>query len=465
MIVCRPIAIFGAIALVFLLSTATGAAAESLDCVIEPHMVVDLSSPEFGVLGSVLVEEADEVQAGDVVAALQDDVERAALDLSRARATAKAEIELLRHDHDFNKRKRSRIDKLENQLAVSTQSADEVRTAEELARLRLRAATEEQMTVKLEAARDELALKRRTVRSPINGVVAVRYKSAGEYVEGDPIVQLVQLDPLRVQAIAPIELYGQIKAGMRASVSPELPIDGQFEASVLSIDPVMDAATATFGVRLSLPNPGNRLPPGLRCTLVLHPASEPAPVQTASNVPANEPAPTPLIAEDKLPRESAPIPDEQCSTLGPIGSEQDADEIAAALSASNIATERRYQRSTEVSASWMVLSAEGATPADLLERVGQAGVRDFQLLRRGPWKDRMSFGTYSGRQAAGRRLQQVKELGFDVVLANRESASATVWLDLSRPADAQLISAVSVARGDQPVPRLQPRPCAQVASR
>lgn len=87
------------------------------------------------------------------------------------------------------------------------------------------------------------------------------------------------------------------------------------------------------------------------------------------------------------------------------------------------------------------------------------------MLRRGPWKDRMSFGTYSGRQAAGRRLQQVKELGFDVVLANRESASATVWLDLSRPADAQLISAVSVARGDQPVPRLQPRPCAQVASR
>jgi hypothetical protein len=33
------------------------------------------------------------------------------------------------------------------------------------------------------------------------------------------------------------------------------------------IDRVFDAASGTFGLRLELPNPGNRLPAGLRCRI------------------------------------------------------------------------------------------------------------------------------------------------------------------------------------------------------
>jgi hypothetical protein len=33
------------------------------------------------------------------------------------------------------------------------------------------------------------------------------------------------------------------------------------------IDPVIDAASNTFGVRLILPNPGNRIPAGVRCAM------------------------------------------------------------------------------------------------------------------------------------------------------------------------------------------------------
>jgi hypothetical protein len=33
------------------------------------------------------------------------------------------------------------------------------------------------------------------------------------------------------------------------------------------VDRVIDAASGTFGVRLQLSNPGNRIPAGLRCTV------------------------------------------------------------------------------------------------------------------------------------------------------------------------------------------------------
>lgn len=40
---------------------------------------------------------------------------------------------------------------------------------------------------------------------------------------------------------------------------------GRYEASVKVVDRVIDAASGTFGVRLQLPNPGYRVPAGVKC--------------------------------------------------------------------------------------------------------------------------------------------------------------------------------------------------------
>lgn len=452
---------------------------ESLDCLIEPHVLVELSSSEIGVLGDVKVDEADVVAAGDVLAILHNDVERASLALSRARADAKAEVELLRHDHEFNSRKRQRIDQLQDQQAISTQSADEVRTAEELARLRLRAATEKQRTARLEASRDALSLNRRTVRSPITGVVAKRYKSAGEYVDGDPILQLAQLDPLRVQVVAPISMYGKIKVGMQASVHPELSIDGNFDALVTSVDPVMDAATATFGVRLSLPNPDHRLPPGLRCTLVLRdaPASEKRdPALAQDNAPAVTQTPVALTSSGMPPRQGVPTaaaPDtpieapSQCVTVGPISTTENADALAKKLAASDVNAERRHLPGVRNGPRWVVLSSETEnSPAQLRARIDQADIRDYQQLLRGDWKNRVSFGAYKGKNSAERRLNHISKLGFDVELVERSGVGSSIWLDLPRAADDPVVTRlVADAREDRPGLTVRSIPCAQLASR
>jgi len=44
---------------------------------------------------------------------------------------------------------------------------------------------------------------------------------------------------------------------------PLLP--GVHKARVVVVDKVIDAASGTFGVRLTLPNPGRRIPAGLKC--------------------------------------------------------------------------------------------------------------------------------------------------------------------------------------------------------
>jgi hypothetical protein len=52
---------------------------------------------------------------------------------------------------------------------------------------------------------------------------------------------------------------------MVATVHPRPPVGGAYPAKVEVVDPVIDAASNTFGVRLMLPNPQHTIPAGIRC--------------------------------------------------------------------------------------------------------------------------------------------------------------------------------------------------------
>ncbi len=79
------------------------------------------------------------------------------------------------------------------------------------------------------------------------------------------IVTLASINPLNIEAYLPVRYYGTVKVGDKGAVHPDDPVGGEYEAKVSIVDQVFDAASGTFGVRLSLPNPANRLPGGMRC--------------------------------------------------------------------------------------------------------------------------------------------------------------------------------------------------------
>ncbi len=234
-----------------------------LDCLVEPHMVVEVSSPVSGVIQVIHVDRSDVVQQGQTLVELESAVEQASVELARARATMDDEIKSSATNFAFNKRKYKRIEQLYEKKAVPFHQKDEAKTDLRLARLKVRQAKRNKKIAELEFKRAEENLKRRTVKSPIAGVVVERLKSPGEFVEAEPIVKLAQIDPLRVEVVPPVSLFGSIKPGMRAEIRPEA--SGVFNGTVSIVDRVVDAASGTFGVRVELPNPDHRLPGGLKC--------------------------------------------------------------------------------------------------------------------------------------------------------------------------------------------------------
>ena len=214
----------------------------ALDCLVEPFQVVNVGSPVDGVLESVGVDRGDAVRKGQVVARLQSGVEAAAVELARARV-------------EFGRRRSERNESLFQKQLISAHERDEMETE-----LRLH----EQELIK-----DQETLKLRTIVSPLDGIVVERRLATGDLVRADRsvVLKLAQINPLLVEVVAPAALFGRVRPGMSGTVSLGPLVPGAFKAEVTVVDKLIDAASGTFGIRLQLPNPGHRIPAGIRCSV------------------------------------------------------------------------------------------------------------------------------------------------------------------------------------------------------
>jgi len=253
--------------MLFLSFTGSTGAAE-YDGVIEPFRVVKVGSSVYGILETVDVDRGDFVKKGQVLATLQSGVEKATMEAARARAEMHASIKAKQANLDFYARKKQMNEELYKKQVLPFSQMDEVETNKILADMQLQEALENKRLAELEYKRAVEVINRMTIRSPVNGVVVERNLSPGEYIENQSVLKLAQIDPLNVEVILPVNLLPSIKIGMKAKVIPEAPIGGQYTAEVKIVDRVIDAASGTFGVRLELPNPNNRLPAGLKCKVI-----------------------------------------------------------------------------------------------------------------------------------------------------------------------------------------------------
>ena len=264
-----------AVALQLAADTATAQAIPTLECIIEPEMTIDLSSAIDGVVRSVAVDRSDHVEQGQVLATLESSVEQAIVALARTRASMEEEIQAKRIQRDLSRSKKERVLELYRKKSIPGFEKDEVEAEAALAELELKRAYSNQKLAQLELERAEADLQLRSLLSPIDGVVVNRYVHPGESVKDRPLLKLAQIDPMRVEILAYSELFGLIKKGMEAQIIIDGPTETRHRATVSVVDGVVDAASGTFGIRLSLPNPDGEVVGGLKCRVMFDMPAEP----------------------------------------------------------------------------------------------------------------------------------------------------------------------------------------------
>ena len=238
-------------------------------CLIEPMQRVELRSAVEGRIDAIHAERGMEVKKGQVLVELDTAVERAALEGAKFRAVMQGQLKSADSRLSAAKDKFQRRDALVKERYIATQDRDDSFAEMRVAEANLVEAQDNQRLAALEQRRLSETVEQRRLRSPISGVVTERLQSVGEVAQaGDnskPVLRLAQTDPLRVEVVLPVGMYGKVKRGDKVSVDAEAPLTGRYTANVTIVDRVVDAASGTFGVRMELPNPKGEIPAGIKC--------------------------------------------------------------------------------------------------------------------------------------------------------------------------------------------------------
>ncbi len=458
----------------------------AVDCVIIPSKTVDISAAVPGLIGKLHAERSDSVKKGMLLGELNSRVEQANVELSRVRSEMSAEISAEQVNLKYDQLQSRRVRDLKQKNLISAQNKDEAARLEKVTYWRLKQAQDAFRTRQLELDRAVAQLEEKKVYSTLDGVVAQVYKAEGEYVEDQPIMRLVQLNPLHVEAVLPMEHYGQVQKNMQGSVYAEIAPNTKLSAKVMIIDPVGDTASGTFGVRLSMQNPDNKIPAGMKCVLRLEPstidqsveiqknttdmlAADAAPGATSTPLPeavkALTSAESPLdeiITTENSPEMAAvqtdaavvqqrslpvvlPDPEEslQKHSFGPFNKESTLLSVGKILTSQGYTYSRRDEGSSVIKG-YLVLLAEdyAQSKRQLMAEFRQRGVSGMEVLPRRSYNGRLSFGAYDGPELANVRHENLTQKGIRSEVVARRTGKVQLWLDVEQIAESKVASII-----------------------
>lgn len=242
------------------------------DCMIEPAQMIEIRSPATGLLQQVPVRRGDLIRRGDVLAVLESSVERSAADIAGLRSQAQGVLISAQNKLAGAQAKAKRFQQLYEEQFVSAQARDDAQNELKLAEGELQVARDNAAQAKLEHQQSLEQLGRRTLRSPVDGVVADQYLFPGALVdtgEGKkPIMKVAKTSVLTVTSMLPLKYFQQIKLGSMVTVVPEAPFSKPLKAKVRAVDRLIESTSGTFGVIADIDNASQTLPGGIRCKMV-----------------------------------------------------------------------------------------------------------------------------------------------------------------------------------------------------
>jgi macrolide-specific efflux system membrane fusion protein len=258
---------------------------------VQVTLVADVQAParQDGVLAALLVKEGDLVAREDKLGRL--DSELAAIDERLART--EFEISRLRAENDVDRRfARKSLEVAKSELARSLESVTSFPKSiskTELDRLRL---VVEKTDLSIEQSERDLqeavltkSLKEQTVHAarkqlndhqitaPATGMVVQVFRQAGEWLNrGDPVVRIVQLDRLRIEAFVDGTRFGAKLVGCPVTLTTQLPpgdVVGRFQGRIAFVSPEVQPVNGQVRIWADVENPELTLRPGVRGTLTI----------------------------------------------------------------------------------------------------------------------------------------------------------------------------------------------------
>lgn len=249
---------------------------------------VTVSSQAEGVVRRILADLGDQVKAGQPL--VEIDREKLEYNLEQQKAAlartltkyGATDVESLPAAEDTPdvrralaeleqaKQARTRADELHKRQLIPQQSLEDAETTLRSKQAQYDSALHNAKNLRADIDASEAAAKladrelRDTyIRAPFDGYIQKRLVTIGELVKSQmPVMSVVRVDPLRLQAEVPERMAPWIKVGQSIALQVDAYPGETFNASIARISPGINTQTRTFAVEASAPNPNARLKPG-----------------------------------------------------------------------------------------------------------------------------------------------------------------------------------------------------------
>lgn len=204
---------------------------------------VDIVPEVDGRLVELTITPGTPVEAGDVLARLDDTIQRA--DLSEAEAVLTERRQSL-----------ERIRTLSRTNAVSQSALEDA-----IARL---------AEAQADMERSRRRMEDRSITAPFAGVVGLTNYDVGARVsDGQVLTRLDDLTEVEVEFSLPETVFSQVRRGQTVTAHSAAFPDRRFEGTVTAVDSRIDPVSRAFRTRAVIPNPDSALPAGMFLSLTL----------------------------------------------------------------------------------------------------------------------------------------------------------------------------------------------------
>ncbi len=219
-----------------------------------------VSSEVTGKVIEVLIEEGMSVEAGQVVARLDDSTQRARLALSAAELqSARAALLEIEAQLRAARLERDRLRELVARKLVSTSSVDEAEASYDALAARLATGRDNVTVAEKSLALAQDALDDMTIRAPFGGMIVSKNAQPGEMISPisagggftrTGICTIVDMDSLEIEVDVNEAYIQRVKPGQAVSATLDAYPDWQIPADVIAIVPTADRQKATVRVRI-----------------------------------------------------------------------------------------------------------------------------------------------------------------------------------------------------------------------
>jgi len=299
----RPAPVAVRVARAEAVATGGGAAASVLDAsgYVTARRIATVSSKITGKVEHVLIEEGQQVAAGEVMARLEATDAEAQRDLAEARVAA-ARNEAARTDAQLTLAEQTlvRTRDMAARKLVSAAALDQAQAERDALAAQRQAARSNIRVAEESLALAEIGVDNTIVRAPFAGVVTVKAAQPGEMISPisagggftrTGIGTVVDMESLEIQVDVGEAFIGRVKAGQKVQAVLNAYPDWRIPAEVIAIVPTADRSKATVKVRIALLERDQRVVPdmGVRVAFLedAPPAGTVAPAAVGVSVPAD----------------------------------------------------------------------------------------------------------------------------------------------------------------------------------